>query len=298
MNKLADNKFKLKKITLEDIGILGNALRDYRGRICDISPGNLVFWRDYYDISYSLSDGGLVLCFGDMDGVESYFCHGGDGLLERLVDECGGSVRLTCVGEEELKNLQSRYECTDVRVSDDWNDYLYLAEDIVTLKGKRFCGQRNHINKFKKLYPNALFKEIEKEDVEAIKKFCYGYFHVFGNEDAEVASYEEERLYEQLGELDRYAQMTGMLTLDGEVLGFSIGEVVGDTLIVHTEKANTAYDGVYPTLVQAFATAHTKAGVRFINREEDCGVLGLRRSKLSYHPIELLKKYSVVVSKR
>ena len=94
----------------------------------------------------------------------------------------------------------------------------------------------------------------------------------------------------------RCGQKTGVLMLDGAVLGFSIGEVVGDTLIIHTEKANTAYDGVYPTVVQSFAAMHAKNGVRFINREEDCGVIGLRTSKRSYHPLRMLNKYSVVIS--
>ncbi len=286
-----------KSITIDDVDILSRALRGYGGRICDISPGNLVFWRDYYDITYSLTDDGLVIRFGDMDGELCYFCGTSDTLLKELIAENGGSVRLTCLCDEELDELRRRgYTLSELLVSEDWNDYLYTAEDIVTLKGKRYSGQRNHINKFKKLYPSAIFKEIEREDIEKVKEFCYGYFHVFGNEKDDVAEYEEAHLYEQLDNLDRYGQKTGVLMLDGAVLGFSIGEVVGDTLIIHTEKANTAYDGVYPTVVQSFAATHAKNGVRFINREEDCGVIGLRTSKRSYHPLRMLNKYSVVIS--
>ena len=286
---------EFQSITIDDVDILSRALARYSGRICDISAGNLVFWRDFYDISYSLTEEGLVIRFGDMDGVVSYFCGTNDVLVARLLDFEGGKVRLTCLNELEKSYFEERYACSDTLCSDDWNDYVYLAEDIVTLKGKRFSGQRNHINKFRKLYPDAVFKEIEKEDVEAVKAFCYGYFHVFGAERAEVASYEEEHIIEQLDNLDKYAQHTGVLFIDKEVAGFSIGETVGDTLIVHTEKANVAFDGVYPTLVQAFAARYVRDGTKYINREEDCGVEGLRISKRSYHPIEILKKYSIVI---
>ena len=86
---------------------------------------------------------------------------------------------------------------------------------------------------------------------------------------------------------------TGVLSVDGEVIGFSIAEVVGDTLHIHTEKANVAYDGAYPMLVNLFAKRYVKDGVVYINREEDCGEAGLRRSKLSYHPIEILAKHTL-----
>ena len=286
---------QFKSITIDDLDVLIEALSRYTGRMCDISPGNLVFWRDYYEASYTIFDGDIVIRFGDMDGELCYYAAMNDRLISELIKENGGSVRLTCLCDAELEYLKERYDVSGVMISEDWNDYLYLADDIVTLAGKRFSGQRNHINKFKKLYPDAIFKEIEAAEVEKVKAFCHGYFHEFGNERAEVAGYEEEHIYEQLDNLAAYKQKTGVLMLDGAVLGFSIGEVVGDTLIIHTEKANTAYDGVYPMLVQSFARLHATDGVKFINREEDCGVQGLRTSKRSYHPIEILNKYSVVV---
>lgn len=286
---------QFKSITIDDLDVLIEALSRYTGRMCDISPGNLVFWRDYYEASYCIFDGDIVIRFGDMDGELCYYAAMNDRLISELIKENGGSVRLTCLCDTELEYLKERYDVSGVMISEDWNDYLYLADDIVTLAGKRFSGQRNHINKFKKLYPDAIFKEIEAAEVEKVKAFCHGYFHEFGNERAEVAGYEEEHIYEQLDSLEAYKQKTGVLMLDGTVLGFSIGEVVGDTLIIHTEKANTAYDGVYPMLVQSFARLHATGGVKFINREEDCGVQGLRTSKRSYHPIEILNKYSVVV---
>ena len=83
--------------------------------------------------------------------------------------------------------------------------------------------------------------------------------------------------------------------LDGKIIAISIGEVVGDTLIVHIEKGLTEYDGVYPTMASEFAKAFAEDGVKYINREEDCGEQGLRTSKLQYQPIEIKEKNMVVV---
>lgn len=283
-----------KKIGIEDIGHLRECLEGYRGRICDISPANLVFWRDWYDISYYSDENDFVVRFGDMDDIVSYYCTPDAKIIDAILAFERGEVCFSCLTEEEVAFFTERYECRDVRHSEDWDDYLYNAEDIITLKGKKYNGQRNHINKFNRLYPNARFEEINEANIEAVREFCYGYFHEFGIERAKVAGYEEKYLYEQLDNLSAYAQRTGVLIIDGEVAGFSIGERVGDTLIIHTEKANVKFGGVYPKLVQSFAQMHAK-DVAFINREEDCGEAGLRTSKRSYHPAQILGKYSLIV---
>lgn len=87
----------------------------------------------------------------------------------------------------------------------------------------------------------------------------------------------------------------GVLQADGKIVGFSLGEVAGDTLFVHIEKADRTFRGAYRMLVNQFAARFAGEGVSYINREDDMGDPGLRTSKLSYHPITLLKKYCITV---
>lgn len=284
---------EFKKAELESIDELTEGLSGYRGRICDISAGNLVFWSDYYDVSYYLGEGGLALRFGDMDDVVSYYCGTNDALIRAIIEREGGSARFSCITAEEAEYFSAHYDCDEPLHSRDWDDYIYDAQDIVGLRGKRYNGQRNHINKFNRLYPDADFCEINEQNAGAVKEFVGRYFRDFAYSKAKVAEYEEEKLYEQLDNLERYRACTGVLTVGGKVVGFSIGEVVGETLIIHTEKADVAYEGVYPALVKLFAARYATDGVRYINREEDCGESGLRTSKLSYHPIEILGKYTL-----
>lgn len=284
-----------KKIGLCDLEILKRALEGYRGRICDISPANLVFWRDYYDISYYLGDGGIAIRFGDMDDTVSYYCGTNDALIEKVISHEDGKARFACLTLEEVEYIAKRYETSRPECSRDWDDYIYNASDIAELKGKRYCGQRNHINKFKKLYSDVSFEEIRADDVEDIKTFVREYFSSIGEGISEDAVYECKYLEEQLDNLDAYGQCTGALRVDGRVVGFSIGEIVGDTLIIHTEKADTGYNGVYPMLVKSFAERYAKDAL-YINREEDCGDEGLRTSKLSYHPSQMISKYHLSAS--
>lgn len=66
-------------------------------------------------------------------------------------------------------------------------------------------------------------------------------------------------------------------------------------MFVHVEKALTEYNGVYPMLTNCFASHFRTPQVVYINREEDEGDLGLRTSKLSYHPLLLKEKYKVTL---
>ena len=92
-----------------------------------------------------------------------------------------------------------------------------------------------------------------------------------------------------------YDLLGGVLLVDGQIAGFSLGEIIGDTLFIHIEKADRDYEGCYQMLVAQFAQHFAGEGVAFLNREDDTGDPGLRTSKLSYRPVALLEKYTVTV---
>ena len=291
---------QFKKVELSDAEALASAFDRYRGRICDFSLGNAIFWRDYYGISYYLGEDGAMLRFGNMDGTVCYsypISNDPFSLIDKLLTENGTEVCLSCLTREEYETVAKKYKVTKVMHNADWDDYLYAAEDIVTLKGRKYNTQRNHINKFKKCYPDAHFEAITADNAHFAKDFCKRYFGGFGKV-TDVSEIEERQLYEQFDNWEEYLQLGGMLFVGDEAVGISVGEQVGDTLIIHTEKANTAFDGVYPMLTNSFARcfAENEPSCKFINREEDCGEEGLRKAKRSYHPIELIEKYAVVVS--
>jgi hypothetical protein len=101
---------------------------------------------------------------------------------------------------------------------------------------------------------------------------------------------ESDKVGELLENYGQYGLFGGFLTVGGEIVSFSVGERVNDTVFVHVEKADIRYTGVYQVMVQEFLKHFAREGDLYVNREEDVGDEGLRKSKLSYHPAELLEK--------
>ena len=219
------------------------------------------------------------------------------------------------VPKDELDRLQEFFPNSAAISNRDAFDYLYRAEDLKYFRGKKLSGQRNHVNKFLKTYGNWSFRVITEED--HVNKFLKTYgnwsFRVITEEDIPAvkafldryaagrdkaaASFHEDlrKTHEVLDNYQLYDMLGGMLLVDGNIVGFSLGEIVGDTLFTHIEKADRDYQGCYQMVVAQFAQQFAHEGVHFINREDDAGDPGLRTSKLSYHPVALLEKYTVTV---
>ena len=169
-------------------------------------------------------------------------------------------------------------------------DYIYDLGDFISLTGKKWNGQRNHINRFKKTYPDHSVKVIEtSEDIEAVRGFFL--FLKTSRLKSFSAAFEElERIDEAMTMFSELGLCGAYITVDGKVVAASLGEIVGDVLFSHVEKALVEYTGVYPMMANSFASLFGSS-LRYLNREEDDGDEGLRRSKLSYHPVILKEKY-------
>ena len=291
---------EFKKATPSDAQALSAAFESYKGRICDYSAGNVIFWRDHYGISYHLDENLLILKYENMGKRKCFSYPVTDEphrAIEKLLELAEDNVCLTCLTEDQLNKVCESFDVAEVIFSEKYDDYLYLAEDLITLRGRKYNGQRNHINKFKKLYPDARFEIITEQNASLAKDFCEYYFEN-AKKQTSVAHTERAQLPELFDNWNVYAQLGGMLIVGEQVVGVSVGEVVGDTLIVHVEKADTSFEGVYPMLTNSFARKFAdNERCRFINREEDCGDEGLRTSKQSYHPTQLIRKYAVVIKK-
>lgn len=288
-------------ITTKDIAVLNRyfAMRD--ARLCNDSAGAAVLWQPYFQDSYLILDDTLLLreqfpgagtVFSTPVGanVENAYA-----FLEQTCRACGEPLRFFPVTEPELAALRARYPHAEATLLRDWCDYLYDAQDMVQFRGRRFNGQRNHIHRFQRLYPNWRFEDITAENLPELRVFFEDFAARYRKEN-ETAQVEEQCVRDFLAHYFEYAPLGGLLRVGDQIVGFSAGEIVGDTLIIHVEKADIAYDGVYQVLVNEFARRFVTEDVQYINREEDVGDEGVRKSKLSYHPLRLLEKYLVEVT--
>jgi hypothetical protein len=180
-------------------------------------------------------------------------------------------------------------------VETEWFDYLYKAEDIASLEGRRYSGQRNHINYFLRTYQDISLSDMADADIPDVKAFFEEY-NADNPKDSDTFIEEKQKVFEVLDNFNIYKMPGMVLRVSKRIVAFSIGEIIGDTLFVHIEKANRDYRGSYPYILQQFVSRYLPVGVAYVNLEDDAGDEGLRRFKESYHPTDYIKKYEIEIA--
>ena len=290
-----------KKIEFSDIPVLKAYFNAYPARQCDRALGSTVMWRDYFSNKYAIHDGTLILSSAFNDSVSFSHPIGKNPdsafiALEEYCDANGTELIFMGVNKAELPALLKRYPESIAEADRDWFDYLYEKDAIMNLTGRKYATPRNHINKFKKHYSDWSFSEIIEDDIPELVEFTKNF--TFNAEKDESAKLELEMCIEVLENYEAYGMLGGVLRVDGKIIAYSIGEITGDTLFCHVEKADISYHGAYQMLTNQFLRKYADNDeVKFVNREEDCGDEGLRRSKLSYNPVELLVKNTVYIKR-
>lgn len=287
-----------RKITVNDIGTIKPFLYNSGIDTCDYTVGGLFMWRDYFSMEYAVKDGALYSRLFAKDGSVYYNIPLGVPIetgIERLKKELKTDKLSFCtVPEKVLPEVSGAFKNIKITEQTDFSDYVYNAEDLRLFGGKKYGGQRNMLHQFKRENPVYSYDEINGENAPYITEFLREHYKVSENA-GEFEREEENKVLEVLNNLGVYGFFGSMLKADGRIVGFSLGERVGENVFVHIEKADRNVKGAYQMLVNLFAERYAGGNVKFINREEDMGDAGLRTSKLSYHPVKLLRKYLVEI---
>ena len=177
----------------------------------------------------------------------------------------------------------------------DRADYVYAARDLRELPGQRYHSKRNHIKRFRGACPDARYETMDAPLSAACVEFTREWLARHPAGDRPDLQREVEVSVRML-ENYRWLGLTGGAMVDGErVVAFALGERLSDdTFVVRVEKADTDVSGSYQTINREFARA-VPEDCRWINREQDLGIPGLRRAKKSYHPDHLVRKYRIGV---
>jgi len=176
----------------------------------------------------------------------------------------------------------------------DQFDYLYKADDLITLTGNRYHKKKNLVRQFEKLYdyqyvpmtPDMADRARALQEDWCVWRDCVS--------DDQLAA-ENQAIDRTLANWENLSNVLGgCLLVKGQVAAYTIAErISSDTLIVHFEKGDADFKGVYQAINQKFLE-HEAQGMEWVNREQDLGNDGLRKSKESYHPARFLKKYRVM----
>jgi len=174
-------------------------------------------------------------------------------------------------------------------------DYLYDIEDLVRLRGNRFHKKKNLVNQFRRRYEHV-YSPLGTATVTRAMGMQSDWCEWRDCESSEMLSAENKAIEKILRRWDSLKGITGgCITIEDQIAGYTVAEeLTADTLLIHFEKANAEFKGAYQAINQMFLQ-HAGGQYRFVNREQDLDDEGLRKSKLSYHPVAFVKKYRVTL---
>ena len=268
----------------------------------DISAGSVFMWRNGEDVrfcfwndTFSLQQNmGSQPAFTWPVGADP---HGMIDELTQYAREHHFPLRFFAVDEQTLDFISHDDRLQPYMCGYDrrWSDYVYSFSDAITFQGKKFSGQRNHINKFKRLYGEPEIRFLTADDLPQVYAMLteYELEHSGGGKMEKTELEQTKKLFACYADLGLYA---ACLSVGGEIAAVSIGEVIDETLIIHVEKALKRFQGAYPTIYSSFVrliSEHLGKKLWFVNREDDSGDTGLRTSKMQYQPVDLIHKYLV-----
>ncbi|MFV0545540.1 MAG: DUF2156 domain-containing protein [Bacteroides sp.] len=291
-----------KEIQLEDKTLITSFTANGHRRNCDLSFSNLCSWKFLYHTQVALIDGFLAFKFW-VNGKLFYMMPLGEGFIkpvvQRLMQDAQQEQQSFCmlgVCERTRTELEELFPDTFSFSSDrNYSDYLYLRTDLSTLSGKKYQSKRNHVNRFRNTNPDYEYVPITPERIEECLELEAKWCKVNNCDQMEGVGNERQSLTYALTHFQELGLQGGLLRVNGVIVAFTYGMPInGDTFCVHAEKADTTVDGAYAMINYEFAN-HIPEHYLYINREEDLGIEGLRKAKLSYQPTIILDKYMACV---
>ena len=208
-----------------------------------------------------------------------------------LCDYCrarGEKPLLSFVPQEAAEAVAARIPCR-LEQQAGWSDYLYLRQRLAALPGNALHRKRNRVNKFKRDFPDHGFERLGGANLDEAAAFFESLRAAEDRSDARL-TYEAGLIAAALGRFSEFGFVGGLLRVGGRPVALTVGDVVGDTLYVHIEKASRAFEGAYEAINALFAASFGDEVV-YVNREEDLGLEGLRQAKEGYCPERMIHKF-------
>lgn len=273
---------------------------------CDTSLAHIFLWRSMTNVQVAEQDGILFRYYdGRNTNVTGYGfplgCGPAEGaaffpLLKRDAKLRGVPMSFCLFDECQIKAMEEYCSVKWQSFSGD-SDYIYNQENLATLAGRKLHSKKNHVNRFMRLYPDAEYRAIASHNTSdalaVAEQWIVEHREASGNTSMEEAEFgcirEALELREQLGLLG------GILYVEDRPVAFTLASILSSQCLdVHFEKAigDYARDGAYAVINQRFASSEEASAYKYINREEDMELPGLRKAKESYRPAFKVKKYS------
>lgn len=273
---------------------------------CEYCFTTLFMWNNVYNTKYYVEDD-FAIVVGEYEGdkfsvmplAKKENLHKAIEFMINYFKDEDKKIHLRAITKEVVEYVKDKYgDKFDYKEERDFFDYVYDGESLRTLAGRKNQKKRNHLNYFLKEFEGRFkYRLLGKDDFES----CIDLLKLW--EDNKEANNNKEdgiddefiaikKIFDNYEILKDRVKIFGVF-IDDKLQAFSIGEYLNENMaVIHIEKANSDIRGLFPFINQQFLINEFE-DAEFINREEDLGIEGLRKAKLSYHPIKFVEKYTI-----
>lgn len=291
-----------QRVTLEDKAAYEQILFSSKPRSCEYSFANLFCW----GVQTAAFLNGCAAMFSHFGGRSIYPYPIGSGdrraVLAAIIQDAadrGIPCRISGMSQADCQELESWFPGEfQFRSHRDGSDYVYAIDDLADLKGRKFQKKRNHVNRFLQEHPNYQTLPLNADTMAAARQMAADWYIARKARDPQgdyqmegIALNRALRKFTELG-------LEGCILMDeGRVLALTVGSRLSEqTMDIHFEKALEDSDGTYAMINREFARylREKYPELCYLNREDDMGLEGLRKAKLSYNPHHLEEKYWAV----
>lgn len=304
--------------TLEELSVLQKCALNNNFFANNYSAVNTILYSKKYKALIAIENGWFFEKYCDEEKCIFSFPHnlnGDKSNIKAAIQELAKSAKqnnnlntfvFKNITSEEKKILESFFEVIKIEATPAYSDYIYLTENLSTLPGARYSKKRNHINQFKKKHPDVKFELLDEHNIKHAYEIEEKWLleNTMQNQDAETDDsqdlQQEQRIIQTALDnftyFSKHADMKGgILFVKNEPVAFCLSSTLSNSVTdIHFEKCLSPFakDGGYAVINNEFAkTVSTK----YINREEDLGIEGLRKAKRSYYPEIFFEKFDVEI---
>ena len=280
-------------LELEDKPRLDGLLAAMQPELSQYTFTNIYAWRHIEKTRIAISDE-FVLVFFELPDLRVFLEPTGQGDKRAAIERC---LRLSKDRASEFQylawNTVALFQADPgYLIEQDRNnsDYLYPAKDLIDLAGRKYDAKRNFIRRFSAKH-TWRYQPITRELIPACLEFEERWCLDRSCQSDPSMSHEHSAVVEMLGNAQALGFSGGVIEAEGAIAAYALGERLNqDTFVVHAEKADAKLTGIYAVINNEFLR-HEAGGCRYVNREQDLGIPGLRKAKQSYHPTRIIDAY-------
>ena len=261
---------------------------------CEYSFANLFMWGEIYGTRWRQQEGRLWIYNGHDDlmlmplGREL----GLDELLAASDAMCrqGKSGDFVLVDPDFVKNHPGLEHHFRVELDPDNGDYIYSARKLFELSGNKLHKKRNLVSQFQNLFPGHVSRPLQAVDLAdclaLAEKWCR-----LRTCDALDFNHETSALKRALSHFAELELGGTCIEINGRIAAFAVHSRLNSNMAdVHFEKFDPEVKGIGQAINWETAKA-LAPDFKYINREQDLGIEGLRQAKRSYAPEYILNAY-------